>query len=107
MQPLKRIIYCIKVIIKSEDEVHPMYHVTYHYLVQAVSLSEPIKLDDSIYNKVSFPSTAIRYLDIIETEEIEPSDSDYEMYLHLYQSEVIQLFHSKAYVTYQLNEVHQ
>ncbi|MCU7557910.1 hypothetical protein ROU88_09540 [Macrococcus capreoli] len=106
MQPLKRIIYCIKVIIKSDDKVNPMYHVTYHYLVQAVSISEPIKLDDSIYNKVSFPKTAIRYLDIVEIDEIAPEDTDYADYLSLFQSGDIQVFYSKDIVTYQLNEVH-
>lgn len=106
MQPLKRIIYCIKVIIKSEDKVNPIYHVTYHYLVQAVAISEPVKLNDSIYNKVSFPKTAIRYLDIIETDEINPDDTDYEEYVYLHRTGDIKLFYSKEMVTYQLNEVH-
>lgn len=106
MQPLKRIIYCIKVIIKSTEKESPIYHVTYHYLVQAVPLREPVKLNDSIYNKVSFPATAIRYLDIIATDEIDPEDSDYEEYLHLHQTGDIKLFLSKKIVTYQLNEVH-
>ncbi|WP_414045399.1 hypothetical protein ACMGE5_03170 [Macrococcus equi] len=107
MQPLKRIIYCIKVIIKSEDKVNPMYHVTYHYLVQTVQLSQPIQLNDSIYNKVSFPKTAIRYLDVVETDEINPNDTDFEEYLYLYRSGDIKLFYTKEIVTYQLKEVLQ
>ncbi|WP_414042058.1 hypothetical protein [Macrococcus animalis] len=106
MQPLKRLMYCIKVIIKSEEKDNPVYHITYHYLVQAVALSEPIKLNDSIYNKVSFPASAIRYLDIVGTDEINPNDTDYEEYVHLYRSGDIKLFYSKEIVTYQLNEVH-
>lgn len=106
MESLKRIMYCIKVIIKTEDEGYPMYNVTYHYLVQAVPVTEPIKLNDSIYNKVSFPKTAIRYLDIISTDEINADDSDFEEYMYLYRTKDIKLFYTKDIVTYQLNEVH-
>ncbi|KAA1039502.1 hypothetical protein [Macrococcus equipercicus] len=105
MQPLKRIIYGIKVITKSDDKKEKMYHVTYYYFVQAVLPDEHVTLNEDIYDKISYAATAIRYLDIISCDEIEPGDSDYHLYDYLYRTKDTKLFHVKDMVVYKLNEV--
>jgi hypothetical protein len=105
MQPLKRIIYSIKVITKSDDHKEKMYQVTYYYVVQAVLPDEHVTLNENIYNKISYKDTDIRYLDIISCDEIEPEDSDYYLYDYLYKTKDTKLFHVKDMVVYKLNEV--
>ncbi|TDM02157.1 hypothetical protein [Macrococcus carouselicus] len=105
MKPLKRIIYGIKVITKSGAKRQEMYNVVYYYFVQAVKKDEYVALNEDIYNKISYPEDAIRYLDIISCEEIDSADSDYYLYEYLYLSEDIKLFHIKEMVVYKLDEV--
>lgn len=106
MEPLKRIIYCIKVAVKSEEIDNPIYHVSYYYLTQVVPFNTHVSLDESIYNKIQYPSNAMRYLDIVSTDEIFPEDTDYEEYLYLSKKDDIQLFYVKDMVMYPLDEVH-
>lgn len=103
MDSIKRIIYSIKVIDKIDDE--QLYDVIYYYFVQAVPFNTHVKLDDSIYDQITYSYDAIRYLDIVSCEEIFPEDSDYYLYEALDASGDIKMFHSKAMTVYKLDEV--
>lgn len=105
MQPLKRIMYCIKVIERTGTKKDKMYHVTYYYFVQAVERHEHVSLNEDIYSKIRYSDDAMRYLDIVSCEEIEPEDSDYYLYEYLYGTEDIKLFHIREMVVYKLDEV--
>ncbi|GGB09695.1 hypothetical protein ERX37_07595 [Macrococcus hajekii] len=105
MKTLKRIIYGIKVITKSGAKGQEIYNVVYYYFVQAVQKDDYVALNEDIYKKISYPEDAIRYLDIINCEDIDPEDSDYYLYEYLHYSKDIKLFHVKEMVVYKLDEV--
>ena len=100
MKPLKRIIYCIRLIDNDGNE-QPIYDVSYHYLIQVIGADECVTLDDSIYENVA----TLRYLDVYTTDMIYPDDYDYGQYLYLARKDNIQLFYSKQIRTFKLSNI--
>lgn len=104
MKPLKRIIYCIRLIDNDGNE-QPIYDVSYHYLIQVIGADECVTLDDSIYENVAYHPSTLRYLDVYATDMIYPDDYDYGQYLYLAQKDSIQLFYSKQIRTFKLSNI--
>ncbi|HCD18492.1 hypothetical protein [Macrococcoides caseolyticum] len=104
MKPLKRIIYCIRLIDNDGNE-QPIYDVSYHYLIQVIGADESVTLDDSIYENVAYHPSTLRYLDVYTTDMIYPDDYDYGQYLYLARKDNIQLFYSKQIRTFKLSNI--
>lgn len=105
MQPLKRIIYNLEVILKTVNNGEKMYHVSYHYFVQAVEQHAHVTLSDQLYDRVKCNDEAMRYLDVVSCDEIDPEDSDYYLYDYLYHHQEVMEFYVKDMVVYKLDEV--
>ncbi|MGZ9849562.1 hypothetical protein [Macrococcus psychrotolerans] len=103
MKPLRRIIYCIK-LIDNDGMQPPVYDISYHYLIQVVGAGTRVAVDESIYEYVTYSSETIRYLDIYAIDTIYPEAKEYRQYLYLAQKE-IQSFYTKRIRTYRLESL--
>lgn len=104
MEPLKRIIYCIK-LIYNDGDCNPIYDVGYHYIVQVINSNERVDLNDSIYECVTYHPTTVRFLEVYAIDIIYPEDEDYAQYLYLSHEAKLHLFYSKQMKTFKLSNV--